>query len=112
MADPFTMYQEQVETITEECTDPWFRKQLAACRAGDEAAYRRISERCLRLVLQITKRRWKPGTRWALLDLVQEANAEMVQTIGQFSGETAEEFLAEVAGRVEQRLARLLEQPE
>lgn len=112
MCDPFAIYEEQVEAITEACVDPWFGAQFAAYRAGDETAWRAISGRCLRLVLRIAKRTWKPGTRLSALDLVQEGNWELVRTIRGFPGGTAEKFLREVNERVAQRLTLLIQHPD
>jgi hypothetical protein len=105
-------YEEQLQAITEVCADPWFAQQLAASRAGDEAAWRRISGSCLGRVLEIAKQLWHPGSPLDVLDLAQEGNRVLVRTIKQFRGSTAEEFLRELSAQVERRLALLAGQSE
>ena len=111
METPLVLYEKGLESVTDVCADPWFSEQLAAFRAGDEKAWRRISGSCLRLVLDIAKRKWQPGGPLSVLDLTQEGNVVLVKTIKRFSGGTAEEFLRELTGKVEHRLTLLVEHP-
>jgi hypothetical protein len=112
MDSPSALYESQLRRITDVCTDPWFAEQLAAFRAGDELAWRRISGSCLFRVLDIAKRKWQPRGPLALFDLVQEGNNLLVSTIKGFEGTTANEFLRELTQKVEQRLTLLVEHPE
>ena len=111
MKDPLTFYEEGLREITDVCVDPWFQEQLAASRAGDSLAWRRISGSCLRRVLDFAKRKWSPGCVLSVLDLAQEGNVILVQTIERFRGTTAPEFLRELDDQVEQGLTLLLARP-
>jgi hypothetical protein len=112
MDSALVLYEMQLRTITDVCADPWFAEQFAAMRAGDEAAWRRISGSCLYRVLAIAKRTWRPGCPVRLLDLVQEGNRVLVRTIKRFAGSTADEFLCELTKQVEGRLRIVVEHPD
>jgi hypothetical protein len=112
MDDPLALYEKQLRTIKEVCADPWFAEQLAASRAGDKMAWRRISGSCLGRALKIAKRVWHPGSPVELLDLVQEGNRVLVRTIKKFAGSTADEFLSELTKQVEGRLRIVVEHPD
>src|SRR5262245_54554921 len=104
MGTPLELYESQVAGVTDGCSDPWFADRLAASRAGDEAARRAFSGSCLRRVLGIARRVWRPGCPVGLLDLVQEGNAALWALTGNFAGATAEEFTRELDREVESRL--------
>ena len=89
-----------------------FAEQLAAFRAGDEMAWRRISVSCLGRVLEIAKRTWQPGCPVEVLDLIREGNVVLVRTIEGFDGSTADEFLCELTKQVESRLRMVVEHPD
>jgi DNA-directed RNA polymerase sigma subunit (sigma70/sigma32) len=101
-----------LQRITTLCADPWFGEQMNRVRAGDEAALRRISESCLAHILAIAKRQWHPESPCALLDLIQEGNAALVQTIERFEGGTAGQFLSAVTTNVTLRIALIIEHPQ
>ena len=112
MDSPVALYESQLQSITDVCADPWFAEQLAAFRAGDEIAWRRICGSCLGRVLEIAKRKWHPGCPVGLLDLVQEGNVVLVRTIKRFQDGTATEFLSELTKQVEDRVTAVVEQPD
>jgi DNA-directed RNA polymerase sigma subunit (sigma70/sigma32) len=107
--EPVALYERHITAIADVCADPWFSEQLTFCRAGDDAARRRISGSCLWHVLQVARRTWQPGCAISLLDLIQEGNATLVDAIDQFTGETAEQFLFLMRTQVESRLTSLVE---
>jgi DNA-directed RNA polymerase sigma subunit (sigma70/sigma32) len=111
MEDALHLYEAQLDEIVEVCADPWFFRELAKYRGGDEHAGRCISGRCLRQVLEIAKRKWRPGCGISLLDLVQEGNAELMRAVRYFPGFTAREFIPYFSGRVEHRLTLILQHP-
>ena len=108
METALNLYESQLSTIADRCVDPWFAEELAKYRAGDEQAGRRISGSCLRAVLEIAKRRWHPNCALDILDLVQEGNVAIIDTLNDFPGGTANEFMAELARRVDHRLTLAL----
>jgi hypothetical protein len=108
---PLEVYENALAGITEVCSDPWFAEQLAQYRAGDEAAWRRISGSCLGRVLVIAKKCWQPDSPVTLLEAVQEGNAALVETIQRFSGATADAFLEDVTSAVERRIRLFLQDP-
>ncbi len=112
MDDFLELYEAQLNLFSDVCADPWFAEQLVAVRAGDELALQRIGGSCLRQVLAIAKRKWRPDGQVPLLELVREGNTTLVQMIRQFRGDTAEEFLRELTARVEWRLTLLMEHPD
>jgi DNA-directed RNA polymerase sigma subunit (sigma70/sigma32) len=103
MESPVALYESQLRTIGDVCADPWFAEQLSAFRSGDEMAWRRISGSCLGRVLDIAKRKWYAECPLGLLELVQEGNHVLVQTIKGFEGKAAAEFLCELTKQVERR---------
>jgi DNA-directed RNA polymerase sigma subunit (sigma70/sigma32) len=105
------IYESHLSAITDVCTDPWFAEQLALYRAGDEAAWRRISASCLGQVLTIVKQHWRRGSPATLLDAVQEGNAAVVKAIKEFSGSTAHEFLPQMNAAVKRRIVLFLQHP-
>lgn len=114
MPSPFVLYEEQVVqvSLTYVCTDPWFSAQLAASRRGDEEALRLICGSCLLPVLNIAKRLRPPDCPIDILDLVQEGNSILLQTIRTFQGKSADEFLRELTAKVEHRLTVLIQHPD
>lgn len=108
MNTPLELYVTHLQTITRDCADPWFAVELAAYRCGDEAAGRRISESCLRDVLEIARRVWHPDCSLTLLDLVQEGNGVLSDLVHSFRGRTAPEFRRELAQQIEQHLTLLI----
>ncbi len=112
MDSSIALYESQVCAITDVCADPWFSRQLAAHRGGDEFAWRLISGSCLHQVLNIAKQKWRRESSLGLLELVQEGNVVLVRTIRIFKGNTAAEFLGELTKQVESRLTLLLEHPD
>jgi hypothetical protein len=108
---PLAMYEAALQTITDVCADPWFAEQMELSQRGDELAWRRISCSCLRLVLEIAKRKQHPDSSWSVLRLAEEGNMVLVRTIKQYTGTTAEDFLRELTRQVEHRLTMLVEHP-
>jgi len=104
MQTSIEMYESQLRAITEVCADPWFAERLAECRAWNEHAAQLICGSCLRLVLDIAKKKLRPEHYPSLLDLVQEGNAALMETVQHFQGSTAQEFLSQVMSNVERRL--------
>jgi hypothetical protein len=104
-------YEAHLDSITDVCTDPWFGEQLALSRAGDEQARRRICGSCLRLVLDVARRRWRPHSLLSLLEFVEEGNAILLKTVKRFGGSTAPEFLRQLTQNVESWYTTLLEHP-
>jgi hypothetical protein len=112
MDNPLALYEAKIRAVADVCADPWFGEQLSAFRAGDELALRRISGSALSIVLDLAKRTWYSGCPVELLDLVQEGNAVLVDTIRSFCGKTAEEFIGELRRQVELRFRSLVEHPD
>jgi DNA-directed RNA polymerase sigma subunit (sigma70/sigma32) len=106
---PLRAYEILVGKVADDLADPWFGEQLARYRAGDKAAMRLISERCLRRVLEIAKKHWRPSHQMSVLDVVQEGNAALVQVIKEYRGTTADDFLRDMSSAVENHIQRLLE---
>ena len=104
-------YESKLQLVSDTCADPWFAEQLALSRAGDQDARRRISGSCLRMVLDMAKRRWRPDSQLSLLEFVEEGNAALIKTIKRFGGSTASEFLRELTQNVESWYRTLLEHP-
>src|SRR5438093_5731591 len=101
MQTALELYESHLKLITDVCADPWFSEQLALSRAGDERARRRICGSCLRLVLDIAKRRWRSDLSLGLLDFVQDGNAIVMKMVRRFTGTTAEQFLQELTAKIE-----------
>ncbi|MGH7140121.1 MAG: hypothetical protein ACREHD_30650, partial [Pirellulales bacterium] len=91
------MYAAAIGRVDADYDDDWFVERLARCRAGDEMGEREISERHLRIVLEIAReecnRRHAEGR---LLDAVQEGNAALIETIRVFRGNSGAEFVAAI----------------
>src|SRR4051794_31310369 len=100
--------ESQLHLVADNCADPWFAEQLAMSRAGDEEARRRICGSCLRLVLEVAKRRWRPDCLLSLLEFVEEGNAILMKTMRRFAGSTAPEFLRQLTQNVESWYTTLL----
>jgi hypothetical protein len=109
---PLEVYESRLGEITHVCADPWFTEQMAHYRAGDEAAWRRISGSCLGRVHAIVKKHWQPNSSTTLLDAVQEGNAALVTAVKRFSGTTADEFLREMTAKVEHGIVLFLQHPD
>jgi len=92
MQTPLETYESQIRSIHLACEDPWFSQRLAESRAGDDLARRDICASCLNLVLDLAKLGWRPGSSVCLLDLIQDGNAALVETLANFTGDTAAEF--------------------
>ena len=100
MQTPLEMYEAGLAEVADVCVDPWFAEQLRMSRAGDQDAERRICGSCLRLVLDTVREKCR-SERWERqLDLVQEANWLLVQTLRRFDGSTAREFVDRLQHRV------------
>jgi hypothetical protein len=104
-------YLSQLRLVSDVCADPWFTEQLALSRAGDQDAGRRISGSCLRLVVEIAKRWWRPDSGLSLLEFVEEGNVALMKRVKRFGGSTASEFLGELTQNVESWYRTLLEHP-
>lgn len=110
--DPVELYLAQVaEIANDSCDDSWFPEALSKYRAGDELAGREISGSCLGIVVRIAKAKWTEKSRVGLLDLIQEGNASLMNTLVRFTGSKAREFVERVEQNVDRRLKMLLEQP-
>jgi len=96
-------YESQLEWFRDSCVDPWFALQLAKCRQGDEDAWRRICESCVRVVLDIAKEKCGEDNP-RLLDVVQQGNQALASLPKSFSGSTAEQFLAELSAALNEKL--------
>ena len=103
MNEAVKTYESQLEWVTYFCVDPWFASQLAKCRQGDEYAWRRICESCLRIVLDIAKEKCGEDNP-RLLDVVQEGNQILAGLPKNFSGSTAEQFLAKLCAALNEKL--------
>ena len=112
MPTALELYESHLDSITDVCADPWFSKQLALSRAGDEQARRRICGSCLRLVLDIAKRRWRSNQSLSLLDFVQDGNAILMKMVKRFTGTSADEFLHQLTAKLEAWYTLLLEHPD
>jgi hypothetical protein len=111
MPEPLALYESQLHLVTEVCADPWFAEQLALSRAGDEQARRRICGSCLRMVLDIAKRRWRASSQLSLLEFVEEGNVILMKTVKRFGGDTAPEFLRRLTQNIESWYTAILEHP-
>jgi DNA-directed RNA polymerase specialized sigma subunit len=76
-----------------ECADPAFSEWLRRYRAGDEAAGRELAGSCLGLALALAESFPDSPPGFTVLDLVQEANAGLVEALHTFTGATAGEFV-------------------
>lgn len=99
-------YQTMIETQPS-CDDPWFAEMWSKYQTGDEYAGRCISGSCLRLALCIAQDRTGDYPDFALLDLVQEANAGLADALQSFSGGNAVSFREHATGAIYNRLAGL-----
>ncbi|MGH7136538.1 MAG: hypothetical protein ACREHD_12415 [Pirellulales bacterium] len=90
---PLETYESTIRSIPSSFDEPWFREQLAAWRAGDAAAFRRISERHLGAVFELATQICSSlGADDKLLDAIQAGNAALVDVLSEFRDGTAEEF--------------------
>jgi hypothetical protein len=69
-----------------------FAAELNALRAGSDDARRRIGEGFLREVLTIADEVYGPHPKFDQLDLYQEANAALWETMSDFAGESLDAF--------------------
>jgi DNA-directed RNA polymerase sigma subunit (sigma70/sigma32) len=86
------------------CEDSWFQEQCRNLHAGDEQAGRRISGSCLRFALKIAQRRAAEFPECHLLDVVEEANAGLMDAVLTFKGSSRDEFLQHAETRIHERL--------
>lgn len=98
--DPIEVYRQKVSLLPD-LDDSWFGQALAAARAGDDEARRRISGSSLRVALAATERRVLVGD---LLDSVQEANAAIHEAIDTFASDTVADYCTHLEERVSRRL--------
>ena len=90
---PLETYESTIRSIPSSFDERWFSEQLAAWRAGDETAFRRISERHLVAVFEIAKQICSSlGADDKLLDAIQAGNAALVDVFAEFRDGTAEQF--------------------
>ena len=92
------------------CDEAWFAERLTRLRSGDEAAGREISGSCLRLALRLAEEMPNPPASWSLLDLIQEANAGLVEGLASFTGTSAADFLQHARQTITRRLDSLPQQ--
>ena len=91
------------------CEARFFAQALAEYRAGDESAARKLSASCLRLALKYAEEQAANGSGSVpIFDLIQEANAGLMEAITTFPGEEMQEFLRYAHERMQQRLAVLI----
>lgn len=90
------------------CDDSWFPAALQEYRAGDELAGRRISAGCLWLALQVAQSRAGDLEHFPLLDLVQEANAGLVDALEGFAGSTTADFVRQATTAIDRRFHDLV----
>jgi DNA-directed RNA polymerase specialized sigma subunit len=112
MNDPIERYMSLIAQIPDGLPDPWFAEQMARCRAGDEAALRQLSERCLKRVLTLAKKHWRADGPTSWLDTVQVGNAVLVKAIRECSANKAEEFLQQMTVVVERSIILFLQHPD
>jgi DNA-directed RNA polymerase sigma subunit (sigma70/sigma32) len=86
------------------CEDSWFQEQCQSLRSGDEQAGRHISGSCLRFALQIAQERAAAFPACHLLDVVEEANAGLMEAVRTFKGSTRDAFLQHAETRIHERL--------
>jgi DNA-directed RNA polymerase sigma subunit (sigma70/sigma32) len=106
METPLETYR-RVVSEQPACDAQFFSEALSRYRAGDEAAGRTISGSCLRLALAIAEDRSREAPSLPLFDVIQEANAGLMEAIATFSGGELQEFLAHARQRIERRIAVL-----
>lgn len=104
-------YETVLAGVTDVCADPWFAARLAEHRAGDDAAWRRISESCLGRVFAIAKKHWRSDSPVTLLDAVQEGNAALADSISRYAGDSADDFLQKLTIDVERQIVLCLQWP-
>ena len=88
------------------CDERLFAEALARYRSGEESAARVISASFLRLALEMAEPR-SAGGESRLFDLIQEANAGLMEAIADFTGGNLQEFLPFARDRIERRLTIL-----
>ena len=86
------------------CEAQWFAAALGRFRGGDGAASREISARCLHLALRFAENRAVLLPTYPLFDLIQEANAGLMQAVTTFEGTDLPEFLRFAEEQMNQRL--------
>ena len=85
METPLETYR-RVVSQQPACEPQFFSEALSRYRAGDESAARSISGSCLRLALAIAEEHSKEAPSSPLLDVIQEANAGLMEAITTFAG--------------------------
>jgi DNA-directed RNA polymerase sigma subunit (sigma70/sigma32) len=88
------------------CDEVFFSEALVRYRAGDQAAARDISGRCLRMALQLAEGHAADPAAPSF-DAIQEANAGLMEAITTFAGGNLQDFLHYAQVRIEQRLTSL-----
>lgn len=76
------------------CDDSWFAEALASYRQGDESAGVRIARSCIRFGYEIAEQILGEHANPNLeLKLLRSAFAVAIESIDQFEGDSAEEFV-------------------
>lgn len=89
------------------CDDSWFQEQWRKKQSGDETAGRLISGSCLRFALQIAQQRAAEFPECHLLNVIEEANAGLMEAVLSFGGGSKEDFLHHAEACIDARLAAL-----
>ncbi len=89
------------------CEEAWFQDRWRLCQAGDEMAAREISGSCLRFALQIAQARAADFPQYHLLDVVEEANAGLMNAVQSFRGGNKDDFVRFAEVCIQQRLGTL-----
>lgn len=103
MESPLETYRQHVlgQPI---CEAQWFAAALGRFRGGDEAAAKEISARCLHVALRFAEDRAVSLPSHSMFDLIQEANAGLMQAVTTFDGGDLPEFLRFAEEQMNQRL--------
>jgi DNA-directed RNA polymerase sigma subunit (sigma70/sigma32) len=111
MREALRCYETQINLFAHQCVDPWFASELRLYRSGDKSKAQDLCGSLLHLVLEIAKKKWSPGCRLEVLDLVQEGNTVVVEALETFVGSTAQEFKEALTVRVNTKLDQALLEP-
>ena len=106
MEDWLEQYQNQIERQPA-CEETWFQEQWRNLQSGDEMAGRLISASCLRFALRIAQQRAAEFPECHLVDVIQEANAGLMEAVLSFGGGSKEDFLLHAETCIDARLAAL-----
>jgi DNA-directed RNA polymerase sigma subunit (sigma70/sigma32) len=90
------------------CDPPFFVEALSRYRSGDGSAARSISGSCLRFALALAEERAREAPTLDLFDVIQEANAGLMEAITTFPGAELHDFLDYARGRIQRRIADLV----